>query len=463
MLLLIEAVIGFPVTAFFMIGLFLILGFRPAEKWIAWLLRGSIFLSLAGLCFIAYGFFLDGFRAQFIPAGEFFSLPGYRFELGFILDIPSLTMAILTVILASFVTRFAHTYVHQEPGFGRFFALMALFTGAMLLTIFAATYDQLFIGWELVGLASAFLVAYFHNRTGPVRAGLRVFITYRVSDIGLLLAAAGMHHYISVNHIPLPGELSAANVHSLSPIVLTLLGLGIAVGAMGKAAQLPLGGWLPRAMEGPAPSSAIFYGGLSVHAGIYLLIRSYPILERGPGVKLVLIAVGAATFIYASTIVRTQTDVKSSLAHATMAQLGLMVVEVGLGFTTVALVHLCAHATLRTWQLLRAQNIFHEAAEIYAALAANGPAPALSRPAQSLFLYRLSLTRFSIDTLTERYLLYPLIGLGRVLEAFERRMEALLCGFSTEPIQDSSEVSDTDSAEEPEAPKPRPHEVEHRP
>lgn len=466
---LIEAVIGFPLAAFAIIGFCLVLGLKLSERLMAWLVRGSMFISLIGMAPLVYAFARGGFQSHFLFVGNFFEIPGYAFDLGFIVDTPSVVTAVLTLVLSSFAARFAQTYVHQEPGFGRFFSLLSLFVGAMLFAIFAATYDQLFIGWELVGLASAFLVAYFHNRTGPVRQGLRVFITYRISDIGFLLAAAGMHHYLSLNHIPLPGELSGMLIQNLPPTVLTLLALGIVTGAMGKAAQLPLGGWLPRAMEGPAPSSAIFYGGLSVHAGIYLLIRSYPILEKASYVRGVLILAGAATFVYAALVVRVQTDVKSSFAHATMAQLGLMVVEVALGYTGIALVHLCAHCTLRTWQLLRAQNIFHEAAEIHASLAANGPAPALSHPAQSLFLYRAALARFSIDTLTERYLLYPLIAFGRVLEAFERRLDAALCAFpdAAAPLE-SPEGEDEDSAEAPELTGPvkitktRPREVEHR-
>lgn len=462
----ITATILLPLAAFSLLGLLLVLGFTPTERKVAWLIRGSIFGSLLSLLPVAYTFAESGFRSRFIPAGELFALPGYRFALGFILDTPSLSMAALTLTLAAFVARFSQSYMHQERGFSRYFALIALFTGAMLLTVFAATYDQLFIGWELVGLTSAFLIAFFHQRTGPARAGLRVFITYRISDIGLLLSAAGMHHHLAINHIPLPGELSETVVHNLSPSVLTLLALGIAIAAMGKAAQLPLGGWLPRAMEGPTPSSAIFYGGLSVHAGIYLLIRSYPIFERAPIVQGVLIATGAATFIYASIVVRTQTDAKSSLAHATMAQLGLMVVFVGFGLTRIALVHLCAHAIVRTWQLLRAPNIFREATDIHAALSATGPAPVLSRPARSLFLYRAALARFSIDSLTERYLLYPLIALGRLLENFERRLDARLCGFSEPlPVAEAPPDEAYESAEVPELTKakPAPKNAEHRP
>src|SRR4029079_18170497 len=213
------------------------------------------------------------------------------------------------------------------------------------------SFDLLFAGWELVGISSVLLVAFFHERVGPVRAAIRPLVTYRLCDVGLVLAAVLLHQslHTTVFVDVFRAQQEHASGTSLSTGYVapaTWVALALLVAAMGKSAQFPVGGWLPRAMEGPTASSAIFYGGLSVHAGVFLLIRSAPLYAHEPIAAGAIILVGAVTAGIATLSGQVSPDAKSALSYATIAQVGLMFVECGLGFHGIALVHLSAHAVL---------------------------------------------------------------------------------------------------------------------
>ena len=169
----------------------------------------------------------------------------------------------------------------------------------------------MYAGWELVGLSSALLIAFFHERPEPVRNGLRAFVVYRGCDAGLLAAAVLVHHW-TARAISrwCSARARGRGAASLSGAQVTLVAAAVLIAAMGKSAQVPLSGWLPRAMEGPTPSSAIFYGALSVHAGAYLLLRIGPLLDRAPVVAALVVVVGLATALHATLVARVQTDIK---------------------------------------------------------------------------------------------------------------------------------------------------------
>src|SRR5262249_10947520 len=189
-----------------------------------------------------------------------------------------------------------------------------------------------------------------------------VWVVYRVSDAALLLAAVVLHHLSSQGDFdrllgagPWPeGRAALTEGQALG------VGLLLVVAAAGKSALVPFSGWLPRAMEGPTPSSAVFYGALSVHLGAYLLLRAGPILDASPWLSAVVVALGLATALYAYLAGSVQTDIKSALAFASLVQVGLVVAETGLGFRYVALVHLLGNACLRTLQFIRAPTLLHD-------------------------------------------------------------------------------------------------------
>jgi NADH:ubiquinone oxidoreductase subunit 5 (subunit L)/multisubunit Na+/H+ antiporter MnhA subunit len=343
---------------------------------------------------------------------------------------------VLTSAITLLIGRFSVNYLHREPGFARFFLLLCLFTLGMLVLVESGSIDLLFVGWELVGLTSVLLIGFFHERATPVRSGLRAFTIYRLCDMGLLVGVVLLHHFTgtaewaeALGERAWPGEAVALGV-----VPATVLALCLMLGAMGKSAQLPFSSWLPRAMEGPTPSSALFYGALSVHAGVYLLLRVAPLLERAPLARGALVAVGLLTAMHATLVWRVQTDVKSSLAYGVLTQVGLLFAEVGLGLYKLALVHLVAHACLRCLQLLRAPSALREAQARRAALrAAQPPTVAVAHRVLSAGLlrrfYRLALERFALEVMHERWVLGPLLRLGQWIDKAERRWVGALSGW----------------------------------
>jgi NAD(P)H-quinone oxidoreductase subunit 5 len=301
----------------------------------------------------------------------------------------------------------------------------------MTFTAISGTIETLFFGWELVGLSSTLLVAFFHERPMPVRNGLRVWSVYRVSDAALLLAAVALHHLAD------QGDFVALIRHqletgaALSASQATLVGGLLLLAAAGKSALVPFSGWLPRAMEGPTPSSAVFYGAISVHLGAYLLIRSAPILEAGVLLEWVVVGLGLATALFGSVCGRVQTDIKGALSFASMTQVGLIVAEIGMGWHTLAMVHLCGHACLRTLQFLRAPSLLADYRTMENATgsgAADNGDPAEGSFARAL--YRFAIERGWLDAFLDRAVTGPVLGLFRAADHLERRLTDALHGRS---------------------------------
>lgn len=366
-----------------------------------------------------------------INFGSFYRVGDYGFELRFLLDKLSASTAVLASLLLLATSRFSAHYLHRENGFLRFFTLMLVFSAGMELLILSGSYDLLFAGWEMVGLTSVLLVGFFQDRAGPVQASLRVLITYRICDIGLLLTPVSLHVLV---HSSAFVDVQRALGQHASGLAMTPVALLIFFAAMGKSAQFPVGGWLPRAMEGPTASSAIFYGGLSVHAGIYLLLRSAPILTAAPLSSAILCVIGAATAIMAALSAQVSADAKSGLVYATISQVGLMVVECGLGLYTLATIHMLAHILLRYYQFLRTPSALQDAlsrrAAIGRTLTATGTAP--RTPGVSRFLYRLAIERFEVEATLDRWLARPVLGAARALGRAEDRIVDWIAGSPTD-------------------------------
>ena len=397
-------------------------GFRSERTTVALSLT-ALTLSLASWCALAVHAAMAGFPPTEVMLGNWFRVADYGFELSLLLNGRALVVSGTVAALNLVVAAFAAPYLHRELGIRRFFFCLAVFATGMQGVVLGGSLDLLFAGWELVGLSSALLIGFFHERSAPVRSGLRAFVTYRVCDIGLLVGTVLLHHVLGTAeflHAFAPSTLD----HNLSPTVATAVGLCLLFAACGKAAQLPFGGWLTRAMEGPTPSSALFYGGLSVNAGVYLLLRASPLLERAPIAAGMTVAIGAFTALYAGLAWRAQPDVKGQLALATMGQTGVMFIEIGLGFTGLATVHLVASTCVRTWQLLRSPNTL---AEALAARAAHGgllpgQQPTRSPSAWNRRLYSYAFRGVGLDALTERWLVTPFFAAGRALDRLERRV-----------------------------------------
>ncbi|WP_437729350.1 proton-conducting transporter transmembrane domain-containing protein [Sorangium sp. So ce861] len=425
-----------PAVAFAALGAYLLLLRAPGERVVSGVVLTSLSLSLAASVVVFGSAVLSPSALLEVELGPWFEVAGYAFDVALLVDRLSSTMMVLVSLIALVAGRFSVAYLHREAGFARFFLLLALFSTGMLTVVSAGSIDLLFAGWELVGATSVLLVAFFHERAAPARAALRVYVTYRICDVGLLVGAVLMHALAgsarfseALGAAPWPGSAAALGGAGATALALCLL-----FAAMGKSAQFPVGSWLPRAMEGPTPSSALFYGAISVHAGVYLMLRAAPLLERSAAASAVVACVGALTAVYGTLVGRAQADVKSALAHATMSQVGVMFVEIGLGYYRLALVHLFAHACLRCLQMLRAPSALRDAQEIRAAHAGE-PLPHLGLAGRLLpaplvrRAYWLALERFHLEALQQRFVAAPIMRLGERVDRFERRWVAALSGL----------------------------------
>lgn len=378
---------------------------------------------------------IGGTRHVVIDAGEWVRLPHFHFSVKFVFDRLSVPFAILSFVLSGTIAAFATRYMHRESGYNRFFVLYALFVLGMVATSLADTIETLFAGWELVGLSSALLVAFYQERPAPARNGLWVWTIYRISDAALLLAAVVLHQAAGSGDFDQlfgPGPWPDGQA-GLAPGLAFGVGLLLVVAAAGKSGLVPFSGWLPRAMEGPTPSSAVFYGALSVHLGAFLLLRVSPIIERSAWLGGTIVALGLLTAVYAYLAGSVQTDIKSALAFACLCQVGLIVAEIGLGLRYVALVHLLGHACLRTLQFIRAPSLLHDYHTLENALGAHLPRAGrpLDRfvgPAARRWLYRLALERGYFDACLVAYVVNPFSAFFRRCEWLERRWTALLSG-----------------------------------
>jgi NAD(P)H-quinone oxidoreductase subunit 5 len=344
-----------------------------------------------------------------------------------------LPFALLAYLLSGTIAIFANRYLHREPGYDRFFVLYALFISGMTLTAFAGTIETLFVGWELVGLSSAFLVAFFHERQMPVRNGLRVWTVYRVSDAAFLVAALVLHHMTGkgdLNNLIDGGPWPAGRA-LLSQHQAMIVGFLLLLAAAGKSALVPFSGWLPRAMEGPTPSSAVFYGAISVHLGAFLLLRIGPILEASLVLSSAVVLVGLITAVYASLAGRVQADIKTTLSFASLTQVGIIVVEIGLGFRYLALAHIIGHACLRTLQFLRAPTLLHDYHALENAIGErlawrSGFWRTAFPESVRVWLYRFALERGYLDALLADYVARPFLKIFQTCDALERHWTKFL-------------------------------------
>jgi len=372
-------------------------------------------------------------RYESIELGRWVALPHYHLALKLVFDRLSVPLVILTFVLCGTIAGFAGRYLHRESGYYRFFFLYSLFVLGMILTTLAGTIETLFTGWELVGLSSVLLVAYFQERPAPVRNGLWVWTVYRISDAALLLAAIVLHHQRG------EGDFSRLLVGGPWPEGVALVtgapgvaaGLLLIVAAAGKSALVPFSGWLPRAMEGPTPSSAIFYGALSVHLGAFLLLRVGPLIETSALLMAVILALGLATAVYAWLAGSVQSDIKTALCYASLVQVGLVTAEIGLGFRYLPLVHLLGNASLRTLQFVRAPTLLHDYHQLESALGEHLPQGrgAVSAPERvRAWLYRFALERGYLDAWLSDYVVQKFVRLFRSCDALERRWTDFVAG-----------------------------------
>jgi NADH:ubiquinone oxidoreductase subunit 5 (subunit L)/multisubunit Na+/H+ antiporter MnhA subunit len=268
--------------------------------------------------------------------------------------------SIVGALLFFLVATFSKYYMHRDEGYKRFFNTILLFATAYNFIILAGNFETLFIGWEIKGICSFILIAFYRNRYLPVKNAFKAVSNYRISDVALMLAMWMMHHltHQNINFSQLSEAKETAAAAGQSGMAIFIICMMILPAAI-KSAQFPFTTWLPRAMEGPTSSSAIFYGSVSVHIGVFLLLRTHPFWEDMLWAKAVIISIGALTAIIATLIARVQPTVKTQIAYSSAAQIGLMFIEVALGFHWLVLIHFAGNAFLRTYQLLVSPSVLN--------------------------------------------------------------------------------------------------------
>jgi NAD(P)H-quinone oxidoreductase subunit 5 len=366
---------------------------------------------------------------------------GIRIE--FLLDGMALAFGALAAVITGVVAAFSNRYLHREPGYNRYFVLLAMFVTGMFLVALAGNVEVLFAGWEFIGLSSALLVAFFHERPAPVSNALRVLAVYRISDAAMLAAAVLLHHAAGSGSLSLLfGRAGLDAGPGLPEGTATVIAVLLVIAVAAKSALLPFSGWLPRAMEGPTPSSAVYYGALSIHAGCFLLLRAAPLLEQAPLARVLAGGLGLATAVFATMAARVQSDIKSSLSYAALTQVGIIVCEIALGLHTLAFVHLAGHACYRLVQFLSAPNILHDLHGLEAAAAPSADGGALARllPARARSaVYLVTLERGLLDAILDRLVVAPFQRAANLLSRFDRLLCDAVIGANAPPASGDGE------------------------
>lgn len=326
---------------------------KKRERAIFSIAIAAILLELVTFFVLGYQWLATSVSPVSTSIGSLYASSHYTFSLDFYFDRLSAVFLGMAAIMTTLVLIFSRTYMHREQGFKRFYTTVLLFFIGLSLIILAGNFEVLLLGWEFIGISSVLLIAFYRDRYLPARNALKVFSVYRIADAFLLVAIWYAHHIFEKNvHFSEFSGLVAGHGSQLA-----LLGLFLLITALIKSAQFPFSYWLPRAMEGPTTSSAIFYGALSVHMGLFLLLRTYPLWEGSTWLRILIAVFGVVTAIVASSITRVQSSIKVQIAYASITQIGIMFIEIAAGLPWLAVLHFVSNASLRTYQLLISPSI----------------------------------------------------------------------------------------------------------
>lgn len=308
---------------------------------------------VSSMAFVIYWLF-NGHQTIDFKTLVLFQSTGYEFFIDFCFDKITVVYLLVGSFLTFLVTIYCNYYLHREHGYKRFFNTILFFYLGYNITVFSGNLETLFVGWEILGISSFLLIAFYRDRYLPVKNAFKVFSIYRLGDVGLILAMWMSHHLFheNITFFQLQNDELVSHHLENHSIIGIFVALMILITAAAKSAQLPFSSWLPRAMEGPTPSSAIFYGSLSVHLGVFLMLRTFPLWEHQISVRIIIALLGIVTSIVATGIARVQSSIKSQIAYSSISQIGLIFIELACGFEVLALIHFAGNAFLRTYQLL---------------------------------------------------------------------------------------------------------------
>jgi NADH-quinone oxidoreductase subunit L len=287
-----------------------------------------------------------------------------KFEIGFLIDNLTAMMMVVVTFVSLMVHIYTIGYMHEDPGYSRFFSYISLFTFSMLMLVMSNNFMQLFFGWEAVGLVSYLLIGFWYTRPTAIYANLKAFLVNRVGDFGFLLGIGMvLYHFGSLDYAevfsaaPALADVKVNLLPNTSWSLMTITCLLLFVGAMGKSAQVPLHVWLPDSMEGPTPISALIHAATMVTAGIFMVARMSPLFELSTTALSVVMVIGAITALFMGFLGIIQNDIKRVVAYSTLSQLGYMTVALGASAYSVAIFHLMTHAFFKALLFLAAGSV----------------------------------------------------------------------------------------------------------
>ena len=420
--------------------LFPILGFiaslftkNKMEKAIAFIAIGTIGIHLVML--VVYIGYWIAYSAPVLDIKHFtfYKKDSIEIFLDFYFDRTTAFFSLVGAMITFLVAIFSRFYLHRDSGYKRFFNTLLLFYFAYSAIIFSGNFETLFIGWEFLGITSFLLIVFYRDRYLPVKNGLKTISLYRLSDICLILALWMSHHlwHQNITFLQLTNlSLVTSHINENSYFVIFIIVM-IVIAASIKSAQIPFSSWLPRAMEGPTTSSAIFYGSLSVHIGVFLLLRTYPYWQSLTSIKILVSLIGFGTAIIASMIARVQSSVKTQIAYGSISQIGIMFIEIAMGWHLLALMHFTGNAFLRTYQLLVSPSVLgyliHDQFFNYSSKPQTNKKSFFSKLSNSIYL--LSIKEWNMDGYQFRYLWMPFKWLGRKLKTIPGKIAGPLLGL----------------------------------
>ena len=318
--------------------------------------------SVAASFLIALGFFFTVFLAEGgasarVEQSLFSWIPSMGVDWAYRLDSLSMVMTLVVTGIGLLIHIYSLGYMSHDAGFSRFFAYLNLFTFFMLNLVLGANMLLLFIGWEGVGLCSYLLIGFWFERPAAAAAGKKAFIVNRIGDAGFIMAV--FLTFVTFGTLDFYGVMGAISASEMNGGVLTAIGVLLFVGAAGKSAQIPLYVWLPDAMEGPTPVSALIHAATMVTAGVYMVARSGVLFAHAPAAMALVATIGALTAIFAASIALFQNDIKKVLAYSTVSQLGYMFLGAGVGAFAAAIFHLMTHAFFKACLFLGSGSVIH--------------------------------------------------------------------------------------------------------
>lgn len=334
---------------------------KKQESLIFWNAFSVLVLQWAGLILFSIYWLANGAEPVFEKFVTYYKHGNAEFSFDLYFDKLTLVYGFMAGLIATLVALFSRYYMHRDPGYRRFFSNMLFFFTGINLIVFSGNFETLFLGWEVLGISSFLLIGFYRERYLPVKNSMKVMSLFRLSDvmllIGMWLCHTAFHRNITFEEFAVPGALESELASH--PLNLYLIPWAFLVVAAIKSGQFPFSSWLPRAMEGPTTSSAIFYGSLSVHIGLFLMLRISPLWVNNLAIQALVITMGVFTALVSSSIANVQPTVKTQIAYSSIAQIGIMFIEVALGLEVLALVHFAGNALLRSYQLLVSPSVLN--------------------------------------------------------------------------------------------------------